>query len=299
MTEVQEQLREVLASLPDHVRLVAVSKFHPVEKLQEAYEAGQCVFGESRVQELQEKQVIMPDDVEWHFIGHLQQNKVKYIVPYISLIHSVDSLRLLTEINRQAERQAHIRETHGLPPQIKVLLQLHVADEETKFGFTPEECEDFLSSETWRELHYVEIAGVMCMATNTDDEAKIAQEFQTARSFFDKAKAQYFADSDSFCECSWGMSDDYPIAIEYGSTMVRVGSRIFGHRDYSMRQAASTTASEVAYNEGLEHARRSNWGQAASCFRRALELDPQSPAKESLAMVNDIFEFYHKDNFNP
>lgn len=310
MTELQERLLEVQQDLTEGVHLVAVSKFHPLEALLEAYDAGQRIFGESRVQELQEKQPRMPKDVEWHFIGHLQQNKVKYIAPYISLIHAVDSLRLLTEINRQAERCAANREANGLQPSIRVLLQLHVAQEETKFGFTPRECKAFLDSGEWRNLKYVEIAGVMCMASNTDDEAQIADEFQTAEDFFHMARERYFANSDTFCECSWGMSDDYQIAMQHGSTLVRVGSRIFGARNYTPKPTneaqkaydeaeKARTEAQKAYEEGLEHAQRSEWGEAASCFRLAIALDPDSPAAESYAMLNDIFEYYHKDNFNP
>lgn len=303
MTELQERLLEVLQDLTEGVRLVAVSKFHPLESLLEAYDAGQRIFGESRVQELQEKEPRMPRDVEWHFIGHLQQNKVKYLAPYISLIHAVDSLRLLKEIDRQAERCAEERVARGLQPAIRVLLQLHVAQEETKFGFTPKECKAFLDSGDWRELKHVEIAGIMCMASNTDDEAQIAAEFKTAEDFFEMARSRYFADTNSFCECSWGMSDDYHIAMEHGSTLVRVGSKIFGARDYSQKTQSNALTTEAealkAYQEGINNAQRSEWGEAASCFRLAIALDPDSPAVESLKMVNDIFEYYHKDNFNP
>lgn len=305
MTDLQERLLEVRESLPETTQLVAVSKFHPLDALLEAYDAGQRIFGESRVQELQEKQPQMPNDTIWHFIGHLQLNKVKYLAPYISLIHAVDSLRLLREIDRQAERFADERENHGLDSYIRVLLQLHVAQEETKFGFTPAECKAFLDSGEWRALKHVRIVGIMCMATNTDDEEQIAREFTTAHDFFRKVRDRYFADDDSFCECSWGMSDDYHIAVEHGSTLVRVGSYIFGARNNSQPSKNNTLSAHTntealkAYNEGLEHAQRSEWGEAASCFRLAIALDPDSPAAESLKMVNDIFEYYHKDNFNP
>ena len=232
MTELQQRLRAVRASLPPTTRLVAVSKYHPVEALREAYEAGQRLFGESRVQELQEKYPQLPSDIEWHFIGHLQRNKVKYIAPYVSLIHAVDSLQLLQEIDRQAARFSAERLQHGLSPRIRVLLQLHVACEETKFGFTPTECASLLAEGEWRQLEHVEIAGVMCMASNTDDEAQIEAEFRTAQDFFVHARQEYFADASTFAECSWGMSDDYPIALKTGSTMVRVGSYIFGPRQY-------------------------------------------------------------------
>lgn len=306
MTSLQDRLLEVQEQLPEGVRLVAVSKFHSLPLLLEAYDAGQRIFGESRVQELQEKQPQMPADAEWHFIGHLQVNKVKYIAPYISLIHAVDSFRLLKEIDRQAERSADDRVARGLSPCIRVLLQLHVAQEETKFGFSPAECKVFFDSAEWRSLKHVEIAGIMCMATNTDDEEQIAHEFATAHDFFLMARAHYFADSPGFCECSWGMSDDYHIAVEHGSTMVRVGSYIFGPRNYSVCASSDAPAAplvnaeaESEYKRGLAHAQRSEWGEAASCFKRALALDPESPAAESLKMLNDIFDYYYKDNFNP
>lgn len=299
MTDLQERLFEVQNSLTEGVRLVAVSKFHALPSLLEAYDVGQRIFGESRVQELQEKQPQMPSDVEWHFIGHLQVNKVKYIAPYISLIHAVDSFKLLKEIDRQAERFAEDRIANCLSPRIPVLLQLHVAAEETKFGFTCAECKAFLDSSEWRELAHVEICGIMCMASNTEDEAQIAEEFSTAETFFNMAKARYFADKDYFCECSWGMSGDYQIAMEHGSTLVRVGSYIFGERDYTAKDEAKTAEAEAEYQKGLAHAQRSEWGEAASCFRKALSLDPASPAQQSLSMLNDIFEYYHKDNFNP
>lgn len=303
MTTIQEHLLEVRDSLPEGVQLVAVSKYHPLEALLEAYDAGQRIFGESRVQELQEKQPLMPADVEWHFIGHLQGNKVKYIAPYISLIHAVDSFRLLAEIDRQAERFATDREARGLDAAISVLLQLHVAQEDTKFGFSPAECKAFLDSADWRSLRHVKIAGIMCMATNTDDEEQIAREFATAHDFFRMARDRYFSDSDDFRYCSWGMSDDYPIAIDHGANLVRVGSYIFGARDYSQQSNAEAKQAEAeakqAYEEGLLHAQRSEWGEAASCFKRALALDPTSPAAENLQMLNRIFAYYHKDNFNP
>ncbi len=232
MTDLQERLISVRDELPEGVRLVAVSKFHPVSALLEAYDAGQRIFGESRVQELQEKYPQLPADIEWHFIGHLQVNKVKYIVPYITMIHAIDSYKLLTEIDRQAARFAEERQINGLSPKVKVLLQLHVAQEETKFGFTPAECKAFLDSTDWRNLEHVEIAGIMCMASFTENQEQIHQEFLTAQDFFAMAKERYFKDSDTFCECSWGMSDDYPIAIEHGATLVRVGSKIFGPRVY-------------------------------------------------------------------
>ncbi|MBR3897354.1 MAG: YggS family pyridoxal phosphate-dependent enzyme [Bacteroidaceae bacterium] len=220
---IQNNIREVLTTLPDGVRLVAVSKFHPVEALQEAYDAGQRIFGESKVQEMTAKHEQLPTDIEWHFIGHLQTNKVKYIAPYVRLIHGVDSYKLLLEINRQGQRAGRI---------IPCLLQLHVAQEETKFGFSPEECHQMLTEGEWRTLPYVSIRGLMGMASNTDDMAQVRQEFATLGKFFSQVKEEFFSGKSEFCELSMGMSDDYPIAIEEGSTLVRVGSRIFGSRGY-------------------------------------------------------------------
>ena len=220
---IQENIHQVLSTLPEGVRLVAVSKFHPVEALQEAYNAGQRIFGESKVQELTAKYEQLPADIEWHFIGHLQTNKVKYIAPFVSLIHGVDTYKLLCEINRQGQRVGRI---------IPCLLQLHVAQEETKFGFTPEECLQMLSEGEWRTLPYVSIRGLMGMASNTDDVEQVSREFATLSSVFTHVKTQFFADRKEFSELSMGMSDDYPLAIEQGSTLVRVGSRIFGERNY-------------------------------------------------------------------
>lgn len=217
-------IASIKQSLPEGTRLVAVSKYHPAEMIAEAYEAGQRVFGESHVQELQQKHEILPQDIEWHFIGHLQTNKVKYIAPYVSLIHAVDTMKLLQEIEKQAAKCER---------NIKVLLQLHVAQEETKYGLTLDECEALLKEGEWKSLEHIEIAGIMCMASNVDDEEQIAGEFATAHKFFLHAKETYFANQPSFCECSMGMSDDYHIAIHEGSTLVRVGSKIFGQRVYA------------------------------------------------------------------
>lgn len=217
-------IASIKQSLPEGTRLVAVSKYHPAEMIAEAYEAGQRVFGESHVQELQQKHEILPQDIEWHFIGHLQTNKVKYIAPYVSLIHAVDTMKLLQEIEKQAAKCERT---------IKVLLQLHVAQEETKYGLTLDECEALLKEGEWKSLEHIEIAGIMCMASNVDDEKQIAGEFATAHKFFLHAKETYFANQPSFCECSMGMSDDYHIAIHEGSTLVRVGSKIFGQRVYA------------------------------------------------------------------
>ena len=221
--DIQKQLKEVLSDLPDGVRLVAVSKFHPTEAIQTAYEAGQRIFGESREQELSAKQAQLPADIEWHFIGHLQTNKVKYIAPYIAMIHAVDTYKLLAEIDRQAAKAGRI---------IPCLLEIHIAQEASKYGFTFDSCRKMLRSEPWQSLQHVRIAGVMGMATNTDDEAQIRQEFASLRAFADELKESFFADNADFREVSMGMSHDYRLAVAEGSTLVRVGSKIFGERIY-------------------------------------------------------------------
>lgn len=232
MTELQKQISDIRSRLRNGVRLVAVSKFHPITKLREAYACGQRCFGESRAQELQEKVPQMPADTEWHFIGHLQQNKVKMVVPVVTMIHSVDSLHLLMEIDKQASRLKDLRLNAGLPEKVKVLLQLHVAQEATKFGFTPEELTQMLEEGTWRTCKNLEIAGLMCMATNTEDTEEIHREFLIAKKCFDNIQAKFFSNDPNFCECSWGMTEDYDIAMKCGSTIVRIGSGIFGEREY-------------------------------------------------------------------
>lgn len=222
-TDIARRINDVKKNLPQGTRLVAVSKFHPAEYIQAAYDCGQRVFGESREQELAKKVEALPKDIEWHFIGHLQTNKVKYIAPYISMIDAVDSLKLLREINKQAA--AHNR-------VIKVLLELHIAEEETKYGLSLDACRQLLDGGEWRELNNVEICGLMMMASHIDDEQLIRNEFTLAADFFDEVKAKYFADVPSFCERSWGMSHDYQIAVQCRSTMVRVGTYIFGERVY-------------------------------------------------------------------
>lgn len=221
--DVAANLRAVRSSLPEDVKLVAVSKFHPAEYIEAAYAAGQRVFGESHEQELAKKQEALPKDIEWHFIGHLQTNKVKYIAPYISMVDAVDSMKLLKEINKQAAKHDRV---------INVLLELHIAEEATKYGFTLDACREMLEAGEWRELRNVKLCGLMMMASNVDDKAQIKSEFDTAAAFFDEVKARYFADDDSFCERSWGMSGDYGIAVKCRSTMVRVGTAIFGERVY-------------------------------------------------------------------
>lgn len=223
MSHIQEEIQAIKAGLPEGVRLVAVSKFHPIEALQDAYDGGQRIFGESKVQEMTQKYEALPKNIEWHFIGHLQTNKIKYIAPYVALIHGVDSYKLLAEINKQAAKAGRI---------IPCLLQIHIAQEETKFGFSTEECRAMLEEGQWRQLDHVQIAGVMGMATNTEDETQIRREFSTLSAFFQEIKEAYFKEVSSFKEISMGMSDDYPLAIEEGSTLIRIGSRIFGARNY-------------------------------------------------------------------
>lgn len=223
MTSLQNRLTELYGKLPDEVTLVAVSKFHPAELIKEAYDCGQRDFGESRAQELLEKKVQLPEDIRWHFIGHLQKNKVKSIVPFIHLIHSVDSLPLLTEIDKQANKAGRV---------IPVLLELHVAEEATKSGFAPNELMQMLESGIWKSMHNVKISGLMCMATNTDDIERICSDFDKALSVYDDVKKRFFNGNPDFCIKSWGMSHDWTEAISHGSTMVRIGTYIFGQREY-------------------------------------------------------------------
>ena len=222
-TDVAKRPHTVPQRLPSGVRLEALSKYHPNEYIEAAYSEGQRIFGESHEQELARKVDTLPKDIEWHFIGHLQTNKVKYIAPYISMIEAVDSLKLLKEINKQAAK-------HGRT--IDVLLELHIAEEETKYGLTLDACRQLLEEGEWRQMDHVRICGLMMMASNVDDEAQIRSEFNTAAGFFDEVKAKYFATEPSFRERSWGMSHDYHIAVECRSTMVRVGTYIFGPRVY-------------------------------------------------------------------
>lgn len=223
MFDVAKNLHEVLDTLPDGVKLVAISKFHPKEYIEAAYREGQRIFGESHEQELAGKVQSLPKDIEWHFIGHLQTNKVKYIAPYISMIEAVDTVKLLKEINKQAAKHNRV---------INVLLELHIAEEESKYGFTPDACREFLKSGEWRELKNVHISGLMMMASNVEDKDQIRKEMTFASNLFEELKAMYFSDDPEFKERSWGMSHDYPIAVECHSTMVRVGTAIFGPRVY-------------------------------------------------------------------
>ena len=223
MYDVAKNLHEVLRDLPDGVKLVAISKFHPNEYIEVAYNEGQRIFGESQEQELSRKVDTLPKDIEWHFVGHLQTNKVKYIAPYISMIEAVDSLKLLKEINKQAEKHNRV---------INVLLELHIAEEESKYGFSPDACRQLLEEGEWKNLRNVHIVGLMMMASNVDDQEQIRREMTIAADLFDELKAKYFADDADFKERSWGMSHDYKIAVECHSTMVRVGTTIFGPRIY-------------------------------------------------------------------
>lgn len=223
MYNIIDNYHEVLGCLPEGVRLVAISKYHPNEYIEAVYAEGQRIFGESHEQELRRKVESLPKDICWHFIGHLQTNKVKYIAPYITMIETVDSLKLLLEINKQAARNERV---------IDVLLELHIAEEETKYGLTPDALRQLLADGEWRMLPHVRICGLMMMASYTNDEQQLRSEFRLAKSLFDEVKAIYFADADYFCERSWGMSHDYRIAVQEGSTMVRVGTTIFGPRVY-------------------------------------------------------------------
>ncbi|MDR3286589.1 MAG: YggS family pyridoxal phosphate-dependent enzyme [Prevotellaceae bacterium] len=219
-------MNDFIKSIPDSVKLVAVSKTHTVETIQQAYNKGLRIFGENKPQELVKKYYELPKDIEWHFIGHLQTNKVKYIAPFVELIHSVDSSKLLAEINKEAAKNNRI---------IKCLLQVHIAQEETKFGFTPEELQQFLSENDFSQNRFTQIAGLMGIATFTDNTTQIRNEFHTLRKIFDTLKQTTFANNSDFCELSMGMSNDYKIAINEGSTIIRIGSLIFGERDYSKK----------------------------------------------------------------
>ena len=218
---IKENINLIKNNIPPSVQLVCVSKFHSNESIQEAYSTGERIFGESKVQELCGKYESLPKDISWHFIGHLQTNKIKYIVPFVSLIHGVDSYKLLTEINKQAEKQ---------DCKINCLLQIHIAQEETKFGFSDAELLETLREGAWKSLQHIQICGLMGMATFTDNKQQVRSEFRSLKSLFDTVKQEFFSDVPEFCEISMGMSDDYQIAIEEGSTLVRVGSSIFGNR---------------------------------------------------------------------
>ena len=220
---IADNLKQVLTELPMGVRLVAVSKFHPNEAIEEAYRAGQRIFGESKVQEMTAKQESLPKDIEWHFIGHLQTNKIKHMASYVDMIHGIDSYKLLVEVNKQGAKAGRV---------INCLLQLYIAQEDTKFGFSPDECREMLTAGAWKSLQNIRICGLMGMASNTDDTEQIDREFHTLQTLFKEFKATIFADAPHFRELSMGMSHDYHQAIAEGSTLVRVGSKIFGERNY-------------------------------------------------------------------
>lgn len=221
---VKENLETVRKTIPSGVLLVAVSKTKPVEDLQEAYDAGQRVFGENHALEMRDKHEVLPKDIDWHFIGHLQTNKIKYIIQYVRLIHSIDTFNLLQAVNKEAIKHDRV---------VDCLLQFHIAEEETKFGLSMEEAEEILNSDIFKTMKNVRICGVMGMATNTDNMTQVRKEFHHLKKIFNTLKTKYFADCEWFKEISMGMSHDYPIAIEEGSTMVRVGSKIFGERNYN------------------------------------------------------------------
>ena len=221
---IKENLLKIKATLPDSVTLVAVSKTKPVSDLQEAYDAGQRAFGENYPQEMRDKHEVLPQDIQWHFIGHLQTNKIKYIIPYVTLIHSIDTANLLEAVNKEAKKHDRV---------VDCLLQFHIALEETKFGLDLEEARQLLESDAFKQMENVRICGVMGMATFTDDEAEVRKEFKYLKTIFNTLKAEYFPDQPQFKELSMGMSEDYPIAIEEGATLVRIGSKIFGARIYN------------------------------------------------------------------
>ena len=218
---ISNNLKNILSTLPRTVKLVVVSKTHPAETIKEAYNAGYKIFGENKAQELISKQPLLPQDIEWHFIGHLQTNKVKYIVPFIHLIHSVESLKILSEINKEGLKNNKI---------VNCLFQFYIASENTKFGLSYEEAEEILNADEYKTFKNVRICGVMGMATFTEDMAQVSKEFGNLKKIFENLKTNYFSNDNTFKEISMGMSDDYKVAIEQGSTIVRVGTAIFGNR---------------------------------------------------------------------
>ena len=222
---IRDNILKVQSTLKDGVRLIAVSKTKPVEDLREAYDAGQRLFGENKALEMRDKHAVLPEDIEWHFIGHLQTNKVKYIAAYVRMIHSIDSLTVLEAVEKEARKHDRV---------IDCLLQFHIATEETKFGLDMEEAKALLESPEYAEMEHVRIVGVMGMATNTTDRELVRKEFRTLREYRDRLAETYFKGHPEVKEISMGMSHDYDIAMEEGSTMVRVGSTIFGARDYGV-----------------------------------------------------------------
>ena len=218
---IRENIKQLRDSLPGHVTLVAVSKTKSVEDILEVYQVGHKIFGENRVQELVTKAQTLPADIQWHMVGHLQSNKVKFIAPFVHLIHSIDSFKLLSVINKEAQKVNRL---------INVLLEVHIASEETKFGFSEEEIVQLLSSDVYKELQDIKVLGLMGMATFTLDEQTIRQEFRYLSGVFDRIKDSFFREDPEFCELSMGMSGDYLLAIDEGSTMIRIGTVIFGER---------------------------------------------------------------------
>ena len=223
---IQDNYRQVVSGIRQGVRLVAVSKYKSVEEIKVVYDAGQRIFGENKAQEMRAKHEVLPSDIEWHFIGHLQRNKIKYIIGYVSLIHSIDSLELLEEVNKAAAKENRV---------VPCLLQFHIAQEESKFGLDMEQAVALLQSPAYKAMQNVRIDGVMGMATFTPDKEQVKQEFACLRAIFQKLQAGYFAGKAHFKEISMGMSDDYELAMQEGSTLVRIGSSIFGARDYSLK----------------------------------------------------------------
>ena len=221
---IAENIDQIKSKLPASVQLVAVSKTKPAEFIREAYNQGQRAFGENKVQEMVGKYEELPKDIRWHFIGHLQTNKVKYIAPFVHLIHGVDSFKLLKSIDAEAKKVDRV---------IPCLLQFHIAEEDTKFGFSTDEALEMLNSEEFKSLKHVNISGVMGMATFTNDDNQVRKEFAFLKTILAKLKSEYFAEAPDFKEISMGMSGDYQIAVEEGSTMVRIGSTIFGERQYN------------------------------------------------------------------
>lgn len=223
MHPITENLQKISSQIPDTIKLIAVSKLKPIEDIEVAYQSGHRYFGENKAIEMKTKSEALPKDIEWHFIGHLQRNKVKYIVPFVHLIHSVDSMKLLQEINRQGLKNNRI---------IDCLLQFYIATEETKFGFSPDEATELLESENFQLMKHIRICGVMGMATYTENKALIRQEFKTLYTYFSELKKKYFYNASHFKEISMGMTNDFDLAIEEGSTIVRIGSAIFGERNH-------------------------------------------------------------------
>ena len=224
MTDVIKNIESIRPLIPDGVRLVAVSKTKPAAMIQDAYSVGQRLFGENKALEMRDKHAQLPDDIEWHFIGHLQTNKIKYIIPYVTLIHSIDSLSLLQAVNKEAAKHDRV---------VDCLLQFHIATEETKFGLDRAEADELMQH--YAELPNVRIVGVMGMATNTDNKEQVRSEFRNLHTIFSDLKAKYFADRPEFRELSMGMSHDWQIAVEEGSTLIRLGSTLFGARDYGVK----------------------------------------------------------------